>query len=119
MTETLILAQSPNPLGSGPVMMILMIIIFYFLLIRPQQKQRKELEAKQSSLKKGDKVITAGGIHASVHHVSEKTVTLKLSEQVFVPFEKTSIQTVIKSSKGGKNDKSETPKLEENESKED
>ncbi|MDB4485720.1 preprotein translocase subunit YajC, partial [bacterium] len=55
-----------------------------------------------SSMAKGDKIITIGGIHGSVHHISEKTVTIKLSEGVFVPFEKSSIQTVEKVGKGSK-----------------
>jgi len=84
---------------------VLLIVIFYFLLIRPQQKQRKELEARVASMKKGDKVITAGGIHASVHHISDKTVTLKLSEGIFVPFEKSSIQSVIKKGSAKSDDK--------------
>ena len=106
MTALQILAEAPaaNPMGSAPVMIILMIVMFYFLLIRPQQKQRKEQEARVNSLEKGDKVVTIGGVHSVVHHISEKTVTLKLSEGVFVPFEKSSIQSVEKTSKGGKKD---------------
>lgn len=80
----------------------LMVVMFYFLLIRPQKKQRKELEARISSMAKGDKIITIGGMHAIVHHLSQDTVTLKLSEGVFVPFNKSSIATVEKSGKGGK-----------------
>ena len=76
-----------------------LILMMYFLLIRPQQRQRKEQEARIASLEKGDKVVTAGGIHASVHHISDKTVTLKLSEGVFVPFEKSSVSSVTKRSK--------------------
>jgi len=115
MTESFILAQG-NAGGSPIIMMVLMIIIFYFLLIRPQQKQRKEQEARIAALKKGDKVITAGGIHASVHHISEKTVTLKLSEGVLIKFEKTSIQTVVKKSKSSSNNE-ETPVIEADEVK--
>ena len=90
--------------GSPLFMMIILFVMMYFLLIRPQAKQRKELEARVASMEKGDKVVTAGGIHASVHHISDRTVTLKLSEGVFVPFEKTSIQKVEKI---GKNTKKE------------
>lgn len=109
MTTTSILANAttnPSPLGSPLVMIGLMLVMFYFVLIRPQQKQRKEQEAKQSSLEKGDKVVTIGGLHSTVHHVSEKTVTLKLSEGIFVPFEKSAIQSVEKASKSSKKDES-------------
>mgnify|MGYP001598588909 CR=1 FL=1 len=96
-----------NPLGSPIVMMVLMFVIFWVVLIRPQQKQRKELAAKQSGLKKGDKVVTIGGIHASVNSVSDKTVSLKVAENTFVKYDKTAIATVISS--GSKSDEDETP----------
>ena len=82
--------------GNPLVMMIAIIMMMYFLMIRPQQKQRKTLEAQIAAMKKGDKVITIGGLHSIVHHISDKTVTLKLSEGVFVPFSKSAIQTVTK-----------------------
>jgi preprotein translocase subunit YajC len=85
-------------LGSPIIMMALMFVIFWVLLIRPQQKQRKELAAKQAALKKGDKVVTIGGMHAIVNAVSEKTVSLKLTEGSFVKFDKTAIASVIPSS---------------------
>lgn len=81
--------------GSPIIMMVLMFVIFWVVLIRPQQKQRKELAAKQSALKKGDKVITIGGMHASVNAVSDKTVSLKLSDGIFVKYDKSSIATVV------------------------
>ena len=77
------------------IMMVLMFVIFWVVLIRPQQKQRKELAAKQAALKKGDKVITIGGMHATVNAVSDKTVSLKLSEGIFVKYDKSAIATVI------------------------
>ena len=92
---------------------ILLLIIFYFILIRPQTKARKELEARIASIVKGDKVITTGGIHGIVHHVSDKTVTLKISsEGTLVKFEKPSIQVVNKTGKGSKKSE-ETPEKEE------
>ncbi|MBT8037829.1 MAG: preprotein translocase subunit YajC [Verrucomicrobiae bacterium] len=96
-----------NPLGSPIIMMVLMFVIFWVVLIRPQQKQRKELAARQSALKKGDKVVTIGGMHASVNAVSEKTVSLKLAEGIFVKYDKTAIATV--SAKDDKNEKSDSP----------
>ncbi|NNC86953.1 MAG: preprotein translocase subunit YajC [Akkermansiaceae bacterium] len=103
------LAQEPAPEGpsgleaflGGPFLMIgALFLMMYFLLIRPQQRQRKEQEARIAALEKGDQVVTAGGIHATVHHISEKTVTLKLSEGIFVPFEKSAVTSVSKRSKG-------------------
>jgi len=113
----LILAQAAKPepsmldkLLGGPFLMIgVLFIMMYFLMIRPQKKQRQELAARIASMEKGDEVVTSGGLHATVHHLSDRTVTLKLSEGVFVPFEKSAIQTVIKkrsaSSKESSSDK--------------
>ena len=108
------LLAAAEPSGFGAFMpMILILIIFYFILIRPQTKARKKLEALIASIKKGDKVITSGGIHGLVHHVSDKTVTLKVtSEGALMKFEKPSIQVV---NKAGKNSKTaeDTPVEEE------
>lgn len=95
---------SSSLFGSPIVMMILMFVIFWVILIRPQQKQRKALAAKQAALKKGDKVITIGGMHATVNAVSESTVSLKLSEGTFVKYDKTAIATVIPSGAKADND---------------
>ena len=77
-------------------MLILMVVMFYFLLIRPQQRQRKELEKRISSLEKGDEVVTTAGIHAIVHNVKERTVVLKVAEGTMVEFDKPAVATVIK-----------------------
>ncbi len=84
-----------------------MFVIMYFLIIRPQSKQRKEQAARVASLEKGDKIVTIGGLHGSVHHVSKTTVTIKLSEGVFVPFEKDAIRSVNKVGQGSKKDQQE------------
>ncbi len=102
-----------NPLAANFVPIILMVVMFWLLLIRPQQKQRKELETRISSMEKGDKVVTTGGLHGTVHQISEKTVTIKPGgENVFLTFDKASIATVNKlksektnSSKEEKSDK--------------
>jgi preprotein translocase subunit YajC len=100
----LLLAEGSTPaadpqggiLGSGMMLPVLLIVMFYFLLIRPQQRQRKEQEQRISALQKGDRVITTAGIHALVHNVGEKTVTLKVAEGVMLEFDKPAIATVIK-----------------------
>ena len=71
-------AAQPNNGINTIIMMVLMFIIFWVVLIRPQQKQRKELAARQAALKKGDKVITIGGIHGTVNAVSDRTVSVKV-----------------------------------------
>lgn len=51
-------------------------LIFYFLLIRPENKRRKAVATMQSSLEKGDRVVTIGGIHGRIHLLEDETVTL-------------------------------------------
>ncbi|MEM1085544.1 MAG: preprotein translocase subunit YajC [Verrucomicrobiota bacterium] len=91
-------------LGNPMFMMVLMIIMFYFLLIRPQQRQRKELQARINSLRNGDRVVTTAGIHAIVHNIRDKTVTLKVAEGTMIEFDKQAISSVHK-----KEGKSDTP----------
>lgn len=92
MTSNLIIANAGmSETISGFLPIILIIVIFYFLLIRPQRKQQKEMQEKQSSMKAGDKVVTAGGIHGIVREVEEKTVKVEVSAGVLIKFEKASI----------------------------
>ncbi len=91
----LILQANPQAQGSSLSMWIMLALIFlvmWFFMIRPQRKQQKELEAMRNSLKKGDKVITAGGIYGIVAEVDERTVLMKVDENVKIRVDKTSIQ---------------------------
>ncbi len=93
-------AMGPQPQGTGGqaeglgalvstlLPFILIFVIFYFLLIRPQQKRAKEHQRMLEGLKRGDKVITAGGIYGVVEAVGTNTVTLKIAENVKVKFGK-------------------------------
>ncbi len=67
---------------SSFIPLILMFVIFYFLLIRPQQKKSKEHREMISNVKKGDRIVTSGGIHGEVTHVGETTMTLKIADKV-------------------------------------
>ncbi len=104
---------SQNPMGTMCVMLILIFVIMYFLILRPQSKAKKEQAQRVSSLEKGDKIVTIGGLHGAVHHISKTTVTVKLSEGVFVPFEKDAIRSVAKVGKGGKKEREEETGEEE------
>ncbi|MFZ9938482.1 MAG: preprotein translocase subunit YajC [Luteolibacter sp.] len=83
-------------LGSPIVMMVLMVVMFYFLLIRPQQRQRKELQARIASLQAGEKVVTTAGIHGIIHNVKEHTVVVKVAEGTMIEFDKPAIAAVHK-----------------------
>ena len=87
--------------GSGIgqfIPLILIFVIFYFFLIRPQQKKVKEHKAMVENLKRGDKVITAGGLRAKVVKVVNETdVELEISPSVNVVVLKATVSDVIKS----------------------
>ena len=72
----------------------LVFVIFYFLISRPQNKKQKETQRMISAVKKGDKVVTAGGVHATVYTVKEKTVILKVDENCKMEFSKSAIAAV-------------------------
>lgn len=64
--------------------LILMFVIFYFLLIRPQQKKTKEHRSMIEALKKGDRIITSGGIHGRITGASDTTLTVEIADKVRV-----------------------------------
>jgi len=66
------------------VPLILIFVIFYFLLIRPQQKRAKEHKSMIDNLKKGDKIITSGGIYGVIEAVGTNTITIKVAENTKV-----------------------------------
>lgn len=74
--------------------LIFIFIIFYFLLIRPQQKKAKEHTKLVSSLKTGDAVVTNAGIHGVISNVKEKTVIVKIADNVKVEFDRAAIVSV-------------------------
>lgn len=85
-------ARQPEGSGWGTFITLgLIIAIFYFLVMRPQQKQQKELKARQDALKAGDKVITAGGIYGIVREVQEKAVKLEIAANTIIKIDKSSI----------------------------
>ena len=91
---TFILQTQPAPQGGGWsmwVMLILIFVVMWFYMIRPQRKQQKELEKFRNELKKGDKVITAGGIYGTVGEIEEKTILLKVDGDVKLRVDKSSI----------------------------
>ena len=72
---------------------ILIIVVFYFFMIRPQMKKQKELRKFRESLKKGDKVITTGGIYGKVAEVKENYVVVEIAKDTLVKIDKSAIIT--------------------------
>jgi len=77
---------------------ILMFVIFYFLLIRPQQKKSKEHREMINRLKKGDRIITSGGLHGQITAVSETTMTVEIADKVRVKIARGNVGQVVQSS---------------------
>lgn len=71
------------------------IAIFYFLAIRPQQRQRKAHEALVSSVKRGDKVVTVGGLHGKVKRTDDTSVVLEIAKGVDVRLSRRAIAEVV------------------------
>lgn len=88
--------------GSNPLVqmapMILIFVMFYFVLIRPQRKKQQELAAQISALRGGDQIVTTGGIYGVVSSLQEKTITLKIADNVKIKLDKAAVATVVKKS---------------------
>ncbi len=79
--------QEKNPIMTFlPILLI--IVVFYFFMIRPQMKRQKEAKQFRENLKKGDKVVTVGGIYGKIIEVHEQTITLEISDQVKIKVDK-------------------------------
>lgn len=76
--------------------LILIFVVFYFLLIRPQKTKEKQHEKMLAGLAKNDEVVTSSGIHGTIVNVKEKTVILRIDENVKVEIEKNSVAYVKK-----------------------
>ena len=75
--------------------LILMFVLFYFLLIRPQQKRQKAVQQMQSDLKKGDKIVTIGGLHGFVDALDEGTVVIKCGDGSRLTYDRNAIREVV------------------------
>ena len=78
----------------GLLPFVAMFAIMWFFLIRPAQKRQKETKSMQSQLKRGDKVITIGGIHGSIDAVDELTVYLKVADGTTLRFDRQAVGRV-------------------------
>jgi preprotein translocase subunit YajC len=88
-------ASSPMSGLLGMAPWIGIFAIFYFLLIRPQQKQAKEQQKMIDNIKRGDRILTNGGIYATVHAVKGKVLEVKLTEEVKVLMTKSAVSQVV------------------------
>ena len=91
------IAYAAAPAGGGAggfasfLPLILIFVVFYFLLIRPQQKQAKQHQAFLGDLKKGNKIITKGGIYGEIVGITDTILTLEIAENVQIKLDRQSI----------------------------
>ena len=88
--------SSEGSLISTLIMFAMIIAIFYFLILRPQQKRQKEREKMLGGVKKGDKVVTAGGIHGTVAGLDDKTILVQIADNVKVKLDRSGITQVLR-----------------------
>ncbi len=97
LTSFFLLAP-PDGEGGGAMINLLFLaaifFVFYFFIIRPQTKRQKEIQKKVSEMKKGDKVVTGGGMYGIVNSIDEDTVLLEIDSGVKARFQKSSITDV-------------------------
>ncbi len=97
---TSILFASGAARGPSQLPLLLVIVatfaIFYFILIRPQQKKQKQLQKMIEALKKGDRVMTSGGIFGSVVGIKDNILVLKIDENTKIEMIKSSVVSVVK-----------------------
>ena len=80
---------------TGMLMIVAMIAIFYFFMIRPQSKKQKELKKQRESMKNGDKVVTAGGIHGRIREIKENTIHMEVAPNVSITVDKNSVYPIV------------------------
>ncbi len=80
-------------LGLAPI--LLMFVAMWFILIRPAKKRQQQTQNMQSSLQRGDKVITIGGLHGVIDAIEDTAITLKIADNVRVKFDRQAIGRVV------------------------
>ena len=100
MSSTLMLAAAAAPTGGAgffiqTIPLVLVFVIFWFLLIRPQQKRMKEHQAEIAAVKKGDRVVTGGGLIGKVTKVGDTEVEVELGPNIRVQALKSTLSQVV------------------------
>ena len=84
--------ETPKQSGwSMIIMMLLIFVVFYFFMIRPQTKKQKEIQKQREAMKKGDKVVTAGGIFGEIKEVQENAFIITIAKDVTIKVAKESV----------------------------
>ncbi len=106
--STLVLVMMAQPQGGSPegglfstlIMFALIIGIFYFLILRPQQKRQKDRQKMLDQVRKGDKIVTAGGLHGTVAGVDDKTLLVQVADNVKLKFDRSAVASIVREGEG-------------------
>ncbi|RFU71607.1 preprotein translocase subunit YajC [Peribacillus saganii] len=77
--------------------LIIMFVLFYFLLIRPNQKRQRAVQTMQTGLKKGDKIVTIGGLHGFIDSVDDNKIVIKCGDGSRLTYDKAAVREVLES----------------------
>ena len=102
--------SSSGSMTTSLVTFALVIGIFYFLIIRPQNKKQKQTQSMINAMKKGDKVVTIGGIRGTVQSVKDDSVIIKVDDDTKMEFNKSAVSTVLNPETEKKDQKEKTEK---------
>ena len=106
-----LLMAPPQGEGGNPIMSFLPLVaiigIFYFLIIRPQSKKQKETQRMLSALRKGDRIVTIGGIHGVIQTIRDTTVIVRVDENTKLEFNRAAIASVSSNARDEKDDEPE------------
>ena len=95
MLNIILMMQPQGEEGANPLMsflpLLLIVVVFYFFMIRPQMKRQKETRKFREGLKKGDKVVTTGGIYGKITELKETTIILEIAKDVLIKVDKNGI----------------------------
>lgn len=76
---------------SGILMIVAMVVVFYFFMIRPQSKKQKDIKKAREAMQKGDKVVTAGGIHGRIKEIDANVILMEVAPNVTIRVDKASV----------------------------
>lgn len=99
MQQALAQAQTAAPAVNPMINLfpfVLIFVVFYFLLIRPQKQKEKEHQKMLGNLNKNDEVVTSSGIHGTIVNIKDKTVILRIDDNVKVEIEKSCVAYIKK-----------------------
>lgn len=122
----LLMAPTQSDAAAGPqsflptlIMFGLVFLIFYFLIIRPQNKKQKETKAMLSSLAKGDKIQSIGGIQGTIQTLKEDSVVIKIDANTKMTLSRSAISSVLEKGKASKRAEKKVEEVEESDADED